>query len=80
MVNRVVAHDDLMTEAMAVAGEIAVQSGQALRLTKALLRKGREATMDEVLEATAAMQAIAHLSEDHIEGVAAALEKRPPRF
>lgn len=80
MVNRVVPHDALMDQALAMAGEIAVQPAQALRMTKALLRKGREASFDEVLDATAAMQALAHMSEDHVEGVAAALEKRKPRF
>ena len=80
MVNRVVAHDQLMEEALALAEEIAAQSGQALRMTKTLLRQGREQSFDQVLEATAAMQALAHLGEDHAEGVAAALERRKPRF
>lgn len=80
MVNRVVPHDQLMEEALALAEEIAAQSGQALRMTKALLRQGREQSFDQVLEATAAMQALAHLGEDHAEGVAAALERRKPRF
>ena len=80
MVSRVVPHDDLMGAALALAEEIAAQPSGALRMTKALLRKGREEPFDAVLEATAAMQAAAHLSDDHEEGVAAVLEKRPARF
>lgn len=80
MVSRVVPHETLMDEALALADQIAAQPAQALRMTKALLRMGREAPMDQVLDATAAHQARAHLSADHAEGVAAALEKRPPRF
>lgn len=80
MVSRVVPHETLMDEALALADQIAVQPAQALRMTKSLLRLGREAPMDQVLDATAALQARAHLSADHAEGVAAALEKRAPRF
>lgn len=80
LVNRVVAHDDLMTEALAVAAEVAAQPPQALRMAKTLLRQGRDTTFDQMLEMSAAMQALAHLTEDHQEGVAAVLEKRPGNF
>lgn len=80
LVNRVVAHDDLMTEALAVAAQVAAQPPQALRMAKTLLRQGRDTTFDQMLEMSAAMQALAHLTEDHQEGVAAVLEKRPGNF
>ncbi|WP_242077069.1 crotonase/enoyl-CoA hydratase family protein [Brevundimonas diminuta] len=80
LVNRVVAHDDLMTEAVAVAAQVAAQPPQALRMAKTLLRQGRDTTFDQMLEMSAAMQALAHLTEDHQEGVAAVLEKRPGNF
>lgn len=80
LVNRVVPADRLMDEAMATAGEVAAQPPQALRMTKALLRQGRDATFDQILETTAAMQALAHLTDDHLEGVTAVLEKRPGDF
>ncbi|WP_125255729.1 crotonase/enoyl-CoA hydratase family protein [Brevundimonas fluminis] len=80
LVNRVVPHDRLMDEAMDVAGQIASQAPHALRMAKALLRQGRDVTFDQMLEMTAAMQALAHLTDDHAEGVAAALEKRPADF
>ena len=80
LVNRVVPADALMDEAMAMARGVAAQAPQALRMTKALLRQGRDATFDQILEMTAAMQALAHLTEDHAEGVTAVLEKRPADF
>ncbi|SPU51969.1 Probable enoyl-CoA hydratase echA8 [Brevundimonas vesicularis] len=80
LVNRVVAHDDLMTEALATAAQVAAQPPQALRMAKTLLRQGRDTTFDQMLEMSAAMQALAHLTEDHQEGVAAVLEKRPGDF
>lgn len=80
LVNHVVAHDALMDEALTTARRIAAQAPQALRDTKRLLRLGRSAPLDEVLTATATAQARAHLTADHAEGVAAALEKRPPVF
>lgn len=80
LVNRVVSPEALMPEAMAVATEVAAQPPHALRMAKALLRQGRDANFDQVLEMSAAMQALAHLTEDHIEGVTAVLEKRAPDY
>lgn len=80
LVNRVVPHDRLMEEAMETAGQIAAQAPHALRMAKTLLRQGRDVSFDQMLEMTAAIQALAHLTDDHAEGVAAVIEKRPARF
>lgn len=80
LVNQVVAPEALMDEALSLAEEIAGQPPRALRMAKALLRQGREASFDQLLEMSAAVQALAHLTEDHIEGVNAVIEKRPGRF
>ncbi|WP_426023801.1 crotonase/enoyl-CoA hydratase family protein [Brevundimonas sp. PWP3-1b1] len=80
LVNRVVAHDSLMDEALTTAAQVAAQPPHALRMAKTLLRQGRDTTFDQMLEMSAAMQALAHLTEDHQEGVAAVLEKRPGDF
>ena len=80
LVNRVVGHETLMDEALATAAQIAAQPPQALRMAKALLRQGRDMNFDQTLEMSAAMQALAHLTDDHQEGVAAVLEKRPGDF
>lgn len=80
LVNRVVQHHQLMDEAMATADQIAAQPPHALRMAKTLLRQARDANFDQILEMSAAMQALAHLTDDHQEGVAAVLEKRPGDF
>ncbi|KQS55411.1 enoyl-CoA hydratase [Brevundimonas sp. Leaf363] len=80
LVNAVTPHDGLMAEAMRLAQEVASRPPHALRLTKALLRQGRDATFDQILEQSAAIQALAHLSADHAEGVAAVIEKRAGVF
>jgi enoyl-CoA hydratase/carnithine racemase len=80
LVSRVVDHDALLTEAFALAESIAAQPPHALRLTKSLLRHGQWATYDTIMEMSAASQAISHLTDDHMEGVAAVLERRDPQF
>jgi 2-(1,2-epoxy-1,2-dihydrophenyl)acetyl-CoA isomerase len=80
LVSRVVAPERLMDEAMEIAEDVASRAPRALRMTKALLRQGRDATFDQILEMTASMQALAHLTDDHLEGVTAALEKRAAVF
>lgn len=49
-------------------------------MTKKLLREGQQQSLDSLLELSAAMQAIAHQTDDHHEAVAAMLERRAPRF
>ncbi|MFC3152922.1 crotonase/enoyl-CoA hydratase family protein [Litoribrevibacter euphylliae] len=80
MVSTVVAHEALMTEALALAHRIAANPPQALRETKKLMRLSRSASLDEVLEASAQVQSLLHQTEDHQEAVAAFLEKRVPTF
>jgi len=80
LVNQVVPAEALMDEARKLADRIAGQPPRALRMAKALLRQGREASFDQLLEMSAAVQALAHLTDDHLEGVNAVIEKRPGRF
>jgi 2-(1,2-epoxy-1,2-dihydrophenyl)acetyl-CoA isomerase len=80
LVNRVVPHDRLMDEAFALAERVAAQPPHALRLAKALLRQGREASYEAILEMSASAQALSHLTADHLEGVTAHIEKRKPAF
>lgn len=80
LVNAVVAPEALHETCEAWAARITDKPPQALRMAKSLLRQGREASFEQMLELSAAMQALAHLSDDHIEGVRAVLEKRPADF
>jgi enoyl-CoA hydratase/carnithine racemase len=80
LASRVVPVEALVDEAIALANRIAVQPPHALRLAKALLRQGQTASYDALMEMSAAAQALAHLTDDHMEGVDALLEKREPVF
>jgi enoyl-CoA hydratase/carnithine racemase len=51
-----------------------------VRMTKRLLREGRNVQLATLLELSAAMQSLAHATADHKEAVAAFLEKRKPEF
>ena len=79
LVAEVVPADTLVAEAQKLARRIAANPGHALRLTKRLLREGQHMRLDSLLEISAAYQALAHHTEDHLESVNAFLEKRPAR-
>lgn len=80
LVNQVVSDEHLLDEAMALAQTIAAQPGRILRLTKSLLRQGRESSFEAVMEMSAALQALAHQDPDHMEGINAFIERRDPVF
>ena len=80
LVSEVVDDDALIDAALALAGRIAANPVRALRLTKRLLREGQKGDSDQVLELSAAFQAIVHETRDHVEAVSAILEKRAPSF
>ena len=80
LVSRAVPAETLLDEAIALANRIAAQPPHALRLAKSLLRQGQSASYDTIMEMSAAAQAISHLTEDHMEGVDAILEKRDAVF
>jgi enoyl-CoA hydratase/carnithine racemase len=77
LVSKVVPAADLMGEAMKLANRMAAQPPDVLRMTKRLLREGQQASFDNIMELSAAMQSLAHHTEDHAEAVTAFFEKRP---
>ncbi|MFZ3124000.1 MAG: crotonase/enoyl-CoA hydratase family protein [Acidovorax sp.] len=80
LVSRVVPHDQLLTEARALAAKIAANPGAVMRMTKRLLREGEHSSLESLLELSAGYQAIAHKTADHREAVTAFIEKRGPKF
>jgi 2-(1,2-epoxy-1,2-dihydrophenyl)acetyl-CoA isomerase len=80
LVAKVVAPDRLMAEARALAARITANPAKTLRLTKRLLREGQQQRLSDMLELSAAFQALAHETQDHSEAVAAFSDKREPRF
>jgi 2-(1,2-epoxy-1,2-dihydrophenyl)acetyl-CoA isomerase len=80
LISAMVEPEDVMSSAMDMAREIARQPPHALRLSKSLLRQGQSASYDSIMEMSAAMQAISHLTEDHMAGVEAIIERRDAIF
>ncbi len=80
LVARVVPDDTLRAEAMAMAVRLAALAPGALAATKQALERAWSQDLDRTLEDEAYRQGMAGASRDHAEGMAAFLEKRPPRF
>ena len=80
LVSRVVPAAHLMDEARVLAERVCRQPPDVLRMTKKLMREGQGASFDTIMEMSAAMQSLAHLTADHGEAVAAFFEKRAPDF
>jgi enoyl-CoA hydratase/carnithine racemase len=76
----VVTDAELLSAARAIAAKIAANPPQAVRMTKRLLWEARTASLDTILNLSAAMQALAHTTDDNREAMAAFLEKRAPQF
>ncbi|MEA2452039.1 MAG: 2-(1,2-epoxy,2-dihydrophenyl)acetyl-CoA isomerase [Actinomycetota bacterium] len=80
LVNEVVAADELSSRLSAVAQELAIAPTRAYALTKDLVYKASERSLDEQLEAEVDAQSDAGSTNDHLEGVKAFLGKRSPTF
>jgi 2-(1,2-epoxy-1,2-dihydrophenyl)acetyl-CoA isomerase len=80
LVARVVPADGLAEAAREVAARLASMAPRALALTKRALQRAWSVDLEEALEDEAFRQGIAGATSDHAEGLAAFLEKRPPRF
>jgi 2-(1,2-epoxy-1,2-dihydrophenyl)acetyl-CoA isomerase len=80
IVNRVVAHEELMSSAMELATRLANGPTQAYGLSKILLNKSSSVDFDTFLEMEALAQALTFQTDDYREGSKAFLEKRKPFF
>ena len=80
LVSEVVETEELAGRAAALAAQLADLPTRGVGMTKRLLDHAVNASLDEQLEREAQLQAAATQTEDFKEGVAAFLEKRPPRF
>lgn len=80
LVNRVVPHGDLMDEAVALASRLSALPTVAIGLTKRILQESSRLTLHQALDREAEVQDQAAATNDHVEGVLAFLEKRPPSF
>jgi len=80
LVSRVVAHEDLLPAAMELAASIASNPPLAVRALKQGLRRALDPDWQALGSWVSATLGELFRTEDHREGVASFLEKRPPHF
>jgi 2-(1,2-epoxy-1,2-dihydrophenyl)acetyl-CoA isomerase len=80
LVNRVLPDAELLPTAQALAQELAAAPTLALGYTKQAVEFALNHNLEAALEYEAILQDQAGKTSDHLEGVAAFLERRPPRF
>ncbi len=80
LVARVVTVERLADMARDAAVRLAGLAPRALALTKRAMQRSWTVDLDDALDDEALRQGIAGATTDHAEGLAAFLEKRPPRF
>lgn len=80
LISKVFEESELMIEANNLAQSIVKQPPDALRMSKKLLREGMISNFETILEMSANMQALMHLTEDHQEAITAFFEKRDGDF
>lgn len=79
LVSRVVPAAELLPTALALAGRMAANSPDAVRMTKRLLRESQHVRLDTLLELSAAYQALAHKTQAHADAVQAFAARRAAR-
>lgn len=80
LVSEVVEADRLAARTAELAAQLADMPTRGIGMTKRLLDHAVAASLEEQLEREAQLQSAATHTEDFKEGVAAFLEKRPPKF
>ncbi len=80
LVSEVVAPEALVERALELAASIAANPPHAVRLTKQLMRASEKASLNELLDMSAAFQAVCHAEPDHAEAVEAFFDKRAGNY
>lgn len=80
LVSRLFPAADLLDEVLAIAAGVAGQAPVATRLTKIALASGGHASFEDALRWEALAQPVTMATEDMVEGVAAARDRRKPKF
>ena len=77
---KIVPHDDLMTEANALAQRLLKPAPLAMRATKEVAARGQDMPFVQAIRFGETMRRVGGATEDAQEGRAAFREKRPPQW
>jgi enoyl-CoA hydratase/carnithine racemase len=80
LVHRIVPAERVVPAAVALAGEIAANGPLAVGAARAAVRRADELPLSAALEYERQQLLLTLTSADHVEGITALLEKRPPQF
>lgn len=80
LVEKVVPHEEIMDEALKLAGAIAKRGPLAVRLSKTAINAGSEMDLQKALLLEKTLVSLCFDSNDRVEGMKAFLEKREPEF
>ena len=80
LVNEVVAPGETQRRAEEIAAAIASRGPVAVRYAKEAIRDGLEMPLEQALRYETDLTIILQTTADRAEGVAAFVEKRPPKF
>jgi methylglutaconyl-CoA hydratase len=80
LVNEVVEDTELLPRVRELTRQLCANSAQSIRASKALLVRIVSPDLDEALDYACELNARSRSSADCIEGIAAFLEKRPPKW
>ncbi|MGI8925160.1 MAG: enoyl-CoA hydratase/isomerase family protein, partial [Tepidiformaceae bacterium] len=80
LVGKLVPHDELMSEARALAGRLCQSAPLAVRATKEVAWRGQQLPFTEAIRFGETMRRVAGATEDAREGLTAAREKRAPTW
>ena len=80
LVNHVVPHDQLIPSVMDLAGKIAKNPPEVLRLAKESIYRSVNSDLETAFARESQVQLECFYSEDFLEGVTAFVEKRKPQF
>jgi len=80
LLNKVIAHDQLMTEVKKLAEKLAAKGAVALKAAKEAVEEGYDIELERGIANEGKLFGLCFGTEDKVEGVNAFLEKRPPQF
>ncbi len=80
LVHRVVPQQDVVSEAVKLAEDMASKAPIALRYAKEAVNKGMDLTLEQALRLECDLYMVLHTTHDRTEGIKAFREKRKPSF